>query len=172
MNYAFLKNIPKKFLYVICATCCLNITIYAANSDQYNAPSIMDRMPVHDHVVLDVVNDRLLEAIEVGDHRFVQGYLLGHGQVNGVDYKRRSLLERAAARGHKEIVINLLEYGACVDHQDDTGNTALYMAALGNHSACVNLLIEAGAPVNQADQRGVTALHTACHKGYLSVVEA
>ena len=172
MNYAFLKNIQKKFLYVICATCCLNITIYASNSDKYNSRSRVDRMPANDHVNFDVVNERLLEAIVDGDHRFVQGYLLGKGQVNVVDYKGRSLLERAAARGHKEIVINLLEYGACVDHQDDTGNTALYMAALGNHSACVNLLIEAGAPVNQADQRGVTALHTACHKGYFTVVEA
>ncbi len=116
-------------------------------------------------------DDALLEAIDGGDRRFVQGYLAGKGNPNALDYKNRSLLERAAARGHQTIIGDLIQKGAFVDHEDDAGNTALYMASLGGYADSVRTLIDHGADVNQADRRGVTALHKACDKGHIRVVK-
>lgn len=112
----------------------------------------------------------LLQAIDEGDCGFVKGYLVARGNVNAQDHKGRNLLHRAAARGHRQLVEDLLAKGAYTDHEDERGNTPLYAAVVGNHVDVVNLLIEAGAPINQADQRGVTVLQMAAYKGYLDTL--
>ncbi len=106
---------------------------------------------------------KLLQAIDEGDCGFVKGYLVARGKVNAQDHKGRNLLHRAAARGHRQLVEDLLEKGAYTDHEDERGNTPLYAAVVGNYVDVVNVLIEAGAPINQADQRGVTVLQMAAY---------
>lgn len=128
-------------------------------------------MALSTHLIGATASHEVLHAIEMGDRQFILGYLTGHGEVNAVDHKNRSLLQRAAARGHGSIVSDLIIHNAHVDYEDDAGNTALYMATLKNHEECVRLLLTAGATVTQADGRWVTALHTACHKGHTDVAK-
>lgn len=122
------------------------------------------------HIKSYSADDTLLEAIDEGDRRFVQGYLAGGGDPNALDYKNRSLLERAAGRGKKDIVVDLIQKDADVHHEDDAGNTPLYMASLGGYADIVRVLINQGVDVNQADKRGLTGFHKACDKGHVDVI--
>jgi ankyrin repeat protein len=73
----------------------------------------------------------------------------------------RTALIAAAYMGHAEIVQDLLNYNADVNHQDKDGRTALSVAALcirtsEGHEKVVGLLLENGAEVNHQDHDGMT----------------
>ena len=168
MNYVFNYNILKPFLYVILGTCCLNVTICAASSEQDNVRSRTDRMPreymrpVNDHVILDAVNE--------GDIVEVRSYIASHGNPNVIDHKGRKLLECAAGRGYAESVYALIDAGAHIDHEDHTKNTPLYMASAKGYTEIVRRLAARSRNINQRDDRGITALYIASRNGHAEVV--
>jgi len=57
----------------------------------------------------------------------------------GVDYRRTALIA-AASKGHREIVLLLLQKGATLDLTDDEGNTALDRAKELHQAQIVSLL--------------------------------
>lgn len=59
----------------------------------------------------------------------------------------------------------LLEHGSAVNHQDDTGSTALHGAAQLGWTALVSLLLEYGADASIVDGTGSTALDYALGRG-------
>ncbi|MGA2852907.1 MAG: ankyrin repeat domain-containing protein [Verrucomicrobiota bacterium] len=63
----------------------------------------------------------------------------------GVDEYGRIPLHYAAAGGHFEAFVRLLESGNSIDAQDDNGWTALHFAAQGGHSKIVEELLKRGA---------------------------
>jgi ankyrin repeat protein len=77
-------------------------------------------------------------------------------------------LHCATWKGHREVVVFLLEAGADVhshNSNDHWGTTPLHAAAHANQTTIVQLLIEAGADVNAKDMDGKTPLHhTTFHK--------
>jgi ankyrin repeat protein len=70
-------------------------------------------------------------------------------------------LARAAQGGHAEIVRLLLEKGAAVNYQSDTGFTALHLAALQGGPNTVRVLLEKRANPNIANRDNESPLHLA-----------
>ena len=76
-------------------------------------------------------------------------------------------LHRAAAAGHREIVVLLLKASADPAARDYGGSTALHMAATGGHHAAVESLLAAGAKPSPMNEAGDTPLHQAARGGHL-----
>jgi len=81
----------------------------------------------------------------------------------------------AAHLGHVEVVLQLINAGAPLDHVNNLGWTALIEAViLGDggprHTAIVAALIKAGANRAIADRQGVTPLTHARAKGYEAII--
>ncbi|CAG5129212.1 unnamed protein product [Candidula unifasciata] len=64
----------------------------------------------------------------------------------------------AAHRGHEDLVVSLIEYGADVNKQTATGKTPLHFASAVGNSKIVNTLLQHGADINAEDHSGNTAL--------------
>ena len=107
----------------------------------------------------------LYNASRVGDELLV-GQLL----VDGVDpdkYKDDegyTALQRAAERGHQEIVSRLINARADLNIQSPFGNTALHWAAFNEHNDVTSTLLKAGADLNIQNKDGKTVLHWAAEK--------
>ena len=70
----------------------------------------------------------------------------------------KTLLMRAALRGHEEVVLELLENGASVDAADVHGRTALHNASMRGHAEIVRHLLQYGANARSRDADGGNAL--------------
>jgi ankyrin repeat protein len=82
----------------------------------------------------------------------------------------------AAHLGHHEVVGQLIEYKAPLDHVNNLNWTALIEAVvLGDggpaHTKTVQLLLEAGADQSIGDAQGVTPLDHALRRGYEQIVQ-
>ncbi|KAI4217538.1 MAG: hypothetical protein LQ351_000133 [Letrouitia transgressa] len=84
--------------------------------------------------------------------------LMRGSDVNSVDDLGRTVLHKAAGRGHHLTVQVLLHYGAHVSIQDHHGITALHLAVFFGHNHIAELLLKSGAHVNSQDNYGQTAL--------------
>lgn len=117
------------------------------------------------------VEQDIFRSVDKGDLQRVVMYLSNRGNPNQVDAKGRSLLARAAYRGHEDIAETLLKAGASVDLEDDNAITPLYQASSAGHAAIVRLFVSKSRDINHSDVRGVTALHIAVKKGQTKVVQ-
>jgi ankyrin repeat protein len=78
--------------------------------------------------------------------------------VDARDDHGRTAMIHAAITGHKELMDQLLEYGADINAADNRGQTALMAAAHRGYDLCVAHLIDRGAKMDQQDEHGLTAL--------------
>lgn len=81
----------------------------------------------------------------------------------------------AAYMGHTEIVQQLLDHDAEINHADNDGRTALSVAALcvpasEGHARVVSLLLERGTEVDHRDKDGMTPLLVAAFEGHSEVI--
>ena len=81
-----------------------------------------------------------------------------------------TLLMCAAARGHIQVVGELIRAGARVNANDNIKQTALHRASCCGYSSVVTTLIEAGANLNEQDVWGMTPLMKAANRGHHQVV--
>jgi len=77
--------------------------------------------------------------------------------------------QRAATRGHTEIVARLLDAGADVNAVDRSGITPLMRAAQNGRVEMVELLLARGAKVNHTNVAGYTAIMWTRRNGYHDV---
>ena len=70
-----------------------------------------------------------------------------------------------------EITQYLLEHGAQVNAQNESGQTAIHYACSKNHGDVVRLLLKHGAHVTIVNAQRQTALHRASAAGHLGVVQ-
>ncbi|XP_024140726.1 protein TANC2 isoform X6 [Oryzias melastigma] len=73
--------------------------------------------------------------------------------------------------GYMDMVALLLEFGASVDAQSESGLTPLSYAAAGGHMAIVTALCRRRAKVNHLDKNGQCALVHAALRGHMEVVK-
>ena len=109
---------------------------------------------------------KLYTASRVGDGDRV-GQLLEEG-VDPDKYKDDegyTALQRAAERGHQEIVSRLIKARADLNIQSTFGNTALHWAAFNEHNDVTCTLLKAGADLNIQNKDGKTVLHWAAERG-------
>ena len=82
------------------------------------------------------------------------------------EYRGQTGLVLAAKRGHRNIVVLLLERGCNAEAVDNDGLTPLMHAALGGHVEVLDELIFAGVSVDRIAFCGYTALLLAASKGH------
>jgi ankyrin repeat protein len=102
------------------------------------------------------VSDEFYSAIRNNDLARLESLIAGGADVNTRDRHQETPLMYAAYVGSLDAMKVLLQKGASVDAQSQSGATALIWAATG--LAKVRLLIDHGANVNLATKRGRTAL--------------
>jgi ankyrin repeat protein len=121
--------------------------------------------------VVDAQGQTVLHAAAAqGDAAVVQPLLavatsLNQRSVNGGD----TPLLIAAARGHAELVRELLKLHPDLDVQNHAGDTALLAAARGGHAAVCQLLLAAGSNTALRNVAGVTAAEVAQGRGFTSL---
>lgn len=77
----------------------------------------------------------------------------------------------AAAAGHDDIVKLFIEYGANIENEDATGQTALALAVSAGYEDVVETLVYDGADVNKTDINGELPIVTAAKNGSLPIVK-
>jgi ankyrin repeat protein len=116
----------------------------------------------------------LLMASRAGYTDLVRA-LLGHGADPNARDKVKgygdSCLMQAAAKGHVEIVKDLIRKGARVNDANEQGFTPLIYAAWFGHLEVVEILLKAGTRINAKAKNGDTALKLAEKHGYPEVAE-
>jgi ankyrin repeat protein len=83
----------------------------------------------------------------------------------------KTLLMYSAEKGHKNVVMKLLENGADINAADNAGVTALMYAAENGHKAIVELLLNKGADIDAARNDDGTALMYAALNGHKGTAE-
>ena len=73
-------------------------------------------------------------------------------QVGAEDNSGRTPLELASFGGHLNIVTELLDAGADIDHQDHAGTCSLHWAVKCGHVDLVRILVDRGAYLNNVSR--------------------
>ena len=90
--------------------------------------------------------------------------------VNIRDEDGRTLLHFAAARGHTETVLILIEFGAHKTIIADKIGTPLHVAAANGHVSTVKAMLRAGCPVDVVDNYGYSVLLVAAVSGNAEMI--
>lgn len=92
--------------------------------------------------------------------------LLEHHVVHVRDNQGFTPLHEATWKGHHDVMLLLLEYGAHLEIRDNDGDTPLYLAAYQGDLEAIRVLLEHGAIANVQDKLGLTPLHAAVSSKY------
>ncbi|XP_023216710.1 ankyrin repeat domain-containing protein 7-like [Centruroides sculpturatus] len=106
---------------------------------------------------------KLHQACWTGDEDKVKKHLK-RCDINLQDDDNRTPVHLAAARGHKNVLMTLLENNAKVNIQDSQGRTPLMKIVECGHIDLVVMLLEYGVDINIPDYHGDTALHISIDK--------
>ncbi len=116
---------------------------------------------------------QFIEACKTGDIKTIEeGLLSDDMDINQAEDDGWTPLHEACSKGHKAVVMLLLQNGATavINQADKYGYTTFHMACYTGHEAVVRLLLQQGADINQANDNGYTPLHIACSQDYEAVV--
>ena len=104
----------------------------------------------------------LIDASAIGDLDAVKKHIAAGTDLNQLDPDEQgdkdSCLGVAAAFGHKDVVLALIEAGADIDYRNKNGSTPLHIAAFFCYPEITKTLIDKGADKNAVDNEGGTAL--------------
>ncbi len=104
----------------------------------------------------------LIDVSAAGDLESVKKHIAAGTDVNQLDPDEQgdkdSCLGVAAAFGHKNVVLALIEAGADIGYRNKNGSTPLHIAAFFCYPEITQTLIEKGADKNVLDNEGGTAL--------------
>ncbi|OMO50038.1 Major sperm protein [Corchorus capsularis] len=108
-------------------------------------------------------------AARCGNTRRLKSLLRNGATMNFQDQYELTPLHAAAIKGHKEVILVLIEMGSDLDRPDNEGHTALHLAVEGGHSEIVEALIDNGANVNAKTKNGLTPIYMAKTLGYIDI---
>ncbi|OWF35590.1 kinase D-interacting substrate of 220 kDa-like [Mizuhopecten yessoensis] len=112
----------------------------------------------------------LMLASETGELNIVRE-LLEYVDTNAVDNDNWSALMCATKGGHLEIVIELCEKEADIEHRDMMGWTALMCACYKGREEVVSELLDRGANCNSKAEFNMTCLAWAAGRGHTQIVK-
>ncbi|XP_014786080.1 E3 ubiquitin-protein ligase MIB2 [Octopus bimaculoides] len=110
------------------------------------------------------VLDGFVKEAAKGHTRNVREFIKNHRDEIDKKCSGKTALQVASYKGHKDIVLMLLEAGADLELQDDDGDTALNFSAIGGETEIMELLLSKGAKTNALNKNRHTALHIAVNK--------
>lgn len=122
---------------------------------------------------MPTVSDRLLNAARFGNIAEVERLLSVPSQrlkVDAEDMSGETALMHAAANGHEDVCVSLLQGGADVNHRSFDGSTALLLGSTFGRDNVVNILLNHGADVDAADRFGETPLMVSAARGYTNIM--
>ena len=104
----------------------------------------------------------LIDVSAAGDLESVKKHIAAGTDVNQLDPDEQgdkdSCLGVAAAFGHKNVVLALIEAGADIGYGNKNGSTPIHIAAFFCYPEITQTLVEKGADKNVLDNEGGTAL--------------
>lgn len=116
----------------------------------------------------------LWDACISGNFKKAKESIIKGGNVNALDTRKsksgRLSLNWAAFYGYTEIVKLLLDNGAAINAQNNSGFTAIHHAVENNQKETVVLFIKAKADLSIANNNGVKPIDTALMKKYSAIV--
>jgi hypothetical protein len=116
-------------------------------------------------------SNSLHQLAQSGDYARIQEVLAASRiAVDHQDVHGNTALMWAGARGHHDVVQQLLQAGASVDLQSKSGATALLYSARKGRPDCVRALIAAQANPNLRDATGNSPVSTASKNGHADIV--
>ncbi|XVF29989.1 hypothetical protein REPUB_Repub16aG0018900 [Reevesia pubescens] len=110
--------------------------------------------------------EEVLTAARCGNMMRLQSLLKHGAAVNFQDQYCLTALHAAAIKGHKDVILVLVESGSDLECQDNEGHTALHLAVEGGQLEVVEALIDKGANANAKTKTGITPLYMAKTMGY------
>ena len=119
----------------------------------------------------DPLDLELTRAATHGDVEAVRSALDRGAAIDATDSHglRGPALEKAAAKGHGDVVELLLARGAAIRIVRGVGQFATHLAAVGGYSEIVRMLVE-DAPPEDPDAAFASALVAAAYNGYTNIV--
>ena len=100
----------------------------------------------------------LIDASALGDLDAVEKHIAAGTDVNQLDPDEQgdkdSCLGVAAAFGHKDVVLALIEAGADIGYRNKNGSTPLHIAAFFCYPEITKTLIDKGSDKNAVDNEG------------------
>ncbi|KAM5556745.1 protein VAPYRIN [Rosa sericea] len=117
------------------------------------------------------LGEQMLMAARIGDLRDVELLFLEGADISYCDQYGLTALHAAAIKGHKEVVLMLVEFGLDLESRDSEGHAPLHLAVVGGNLETVEMLIQNGANVNAKSKSGATPLYMATAMGYDDITE-
>ena len=171
----FYKNVPhiieKIFFsldYETFTSCCMVSKVWKETLTSMTFQS--QRKIFHEELLKEELE--LLEASRWGKIGKVRRLLsTGLVDVNNMDLTNWTILGKAAAYGHKDVVDLLLSKGADPNMENTNGLSPLHRAANHGSKDVVKLLLGKGAEPNKTDRDGRTPLHWAALRNFDGVAK-
>ncbi|XP_036355459.1 E3 ubiquitin-protein ligase MIB2-like isoform X2 [Octopus sinensis] len=116
------------------------------------------------------VLDGFVKDAAKGHTRNVREFIKSHRDEVDKKCSGKTALQVASFKGHKDIVLMLLEAGANIELQDDDGDTALHFSAFGEQTEIMELLLSKGAKIDALNKKKQSALHIAVNKESIKCV--
>ncbi|KAL4576114.1 hypothetical protein LXL04_012203 [Taraxacum kok-saghyz] len=105
--------------------------------------------------------EEVLNAARRGDLARLEFLLETDASVNFRDQYGLTAIHIAAIKGHKDVVMLLVEFGSDLECTDAEGRTPLHLAVVGGGRDMVEVLLNRGANVNAKCKSGATPLQVA-----------
>uniref|UniRef100_A0A7N5ZQC5 SOCS box domain-containing protein n=1 Tax=Anabas testudineus TaxID=64144 RepID=A0A7N5ZQC5_ANATE len=144
--------------------------VAAILNDQYDLATLLLRYSANVDQTGPLSRTALHECAFLGLENFVHLLLESGANPNACDIKKKTPLALAAQNGHLKVVEVLLQKGAHVWCESESG-TILFEAAASGNPDIISLLLEHGADPNQPLYSGHLPIHRVAYHGHRLALE-
>ncbi|XP_061554280.1 dynein axonemal heavy chain 12 isoform X1 [Phycodurus eques] len=139
-------------------------------NDQYDLATLLLRYDAQVDQLGPLSRTALHEAAFLGLENFVYLLLESGDNPNACDIKKKTPLALAAQNGHLNVVEHLLEKGANVECESESGSILFDAAASGNPDV-ISLLLDYGADANLPLHSGHLPIHRVAYHGHILALQ-
>ncbi|XP_036068663.1 dynein heavy chain 12, axonemal isoform X1 [Oryzias melastigma] len=163
--------------YITFGQCCFYLQIFsfvsrlpAILNDQYDLATLLLRYNAKVDQTGPLNRTALHESAFLGLESFVYLLLESGANPNALDVKMKTPLALAAQNGHLNVAEILIQKGACVQFEPESGSILFDAAASGNPDI-ISLLLDSGADPNLHLPSGHLPIHRVAYHGHRLALE-